>query len=351
MRTTALTASLLASLSLSMAAGAGCAQIGGGMGNATGPDAGTEAAACDTPTVKTMDVTVSDSNTMKSIPTGCWQLKGTLTVMGSATTLAKLGDLRTVDNLVINGGNLTTIDTTAALAVTHSIDIEGNANLTSLANVTLPNDPTCLTYIDRITVKANPKLTDLGGVANMMCVSAAAVISNNVNLTTIKLDQAQRLEGGLEISYNDRLTGITLGNVQSITHDMIISNNKALNSFTTLSKLHFMHGSVMIDSNPLLATLPTEMVTPGPVVEVNLTITNNAALTELGAFTKLSGVNGIINITNNAQLDYCQAQEIGCCVGHNGTASISSGNKSHTCTQHPSCWAANGNRCLYGETN
>ena len=346
MRTTALTASLLTSLAL-----AGCAQIGGGMGNQTGPDAGTEASACDTPTVKTMDVTVSDGNTMKSIPSGCWQLKGTLTVMGAATSLAKLGDLRTVDNLVINGGNLTTIDTTAPLAVTHSLDIEGNANLTSLANVTLPNDGTCLTYIDSITVKANPKLTDLGGVANMMCVSAAAVISNNVNLTSVKLDQAVRLEGGLEISYNDRLTSITLGNVSSITHDVIISNNKALTSFTTLSKLHFMHGSMFIDSNPLLVTLPTEMMSPGPVVELNLTITNNAALTQLGAFTKLSGVNGIINITNNAQLDYCQAQEIGCCVGHNGTAQISSGNKSHTCGQHPSCWAASGNRCLYGETN
>jgi hypothetical protein len=345
MRTTALTSSLLALMA------AGCAQIGGGMGDTTGPDAGTEADACDTPTVKTMDITLSDASTMKSIPTGCWQLKGTLTVSGTATSLAKLGDLRTVDDLIINNGGLTTVDTMMPLAVTHSIDVEGNANLASLANVTLPNDASCLTYIDSITVKANPKLTDLGGVANMMCVSSAVVISNNVNLTTVKLDQAQRLEGGLEISYNDRMTGITLGNVQSITHDMIIQNNKVLTSFTTLSKLHFMHGSVFIDTNPLLATLPTEMVTPGPVVEVNLTITNNAALTELGAFTKIAGVNGIINITNNAQLDYCQAQEIGCCVGHNGTAMISAGNKSHTCSQHPTCWAANGNRCLYAETN
>jgi hypothetical protein len=348
MRTTALTSSLLAL----MAAGAGCAQIGGGMGNGTGPDAGVEADACDSPTVKTMDVTLSDASTMKSIPTGCWTLKGTLTVSGSATSLAKLGDLRTVDDLIINNGALTTIDTMMPLAVTHSLDVEGNANLTSLANVTLPNDASCLSYIDSITVKANPKLTDLGGVANMMCVSAAVIISNNVNLTTVKLDQAQRLEGGLEVSYNDRMTTLTLGNVQSITHDMIIQNNKALTAFTTLAKLHFMHGSIFIDSNPLLTNLPTEMVSsPSPTVEVNLTITNNATLTQLGAFTKLFGVNGIINITNNAQLDYCQAQEIGCCVGHNGIAAISAGNKSHTCTQHPSCWAANGNRCLYGETN
>ena len=347
MRTTALTALLIASL-------AGCAQIGGGMGTNDRPDAGTSADdSCDTPAVKTMDVTLSSdsSSSMKAVPSGCWTLKGTLTVMGGVTTLAKLGDLRTVDSLVINGGNLATIDTTSPLAVAHSIDIENNSNLTSLANVTLPNDASCLTYIDSITVKANPKLTDLGGVGDMMCVSAAAIISNNVNLTTVKLDKAQRLEGGLEVSYNDKMTTLTLGNVQSITHDLIISNNKALTSFTTLSKLHFMHGSVMIDTNPLLTNLPTEMLSPGPVVEVNLTITNNATLTQLGAFTKIGGVNGSITIQNNAALSYCQAQEIGCCVGHNGTAQISSGNQSHSCSSRPSCWAANGNRCLYAETN
>src|SRR5664279_6632535 len=142
MRTTALTASLLASLAL-----VGCAQIGGGMGNQTGADAGV-ASSCDSPTVKTMDVTLSDASTMKSIPSGCWTLKGKLTVSGATTSLAKLGDLRTVDDLIINNGALTTIDTMMPLAVTHSIDVEGNANLTSLANVTLPNDASSLTYLD-----------------------------------------------------------------------------------------------------------------------------------------------------------------------------------------------------------
>ena len=345
MRTTALTTMFLASL-------AGCAQIGPHGDDSALPDADTSAAACDTPVVKTMNITVSDATTLKSIPTACWTLKGSLTVMGTATSLAKLGDLRQVDDLVINGGALTTIDTPSPLAVTHSVDIEGNANLTSLANLTLPNDATCLTYIDSITVKANPKLTDLGGVAQMMCVSSAAVISNNVNLTSIKLDAAQRLEGGLEVSYNDKLTSLSIGNVQSITHDLIIQNNKALTSFTTLSKLHFMHGSILIDSNPLLVTLPTEMLDPGPVVELNLTITNNATLTELGAFTTLAGVNGSINITNNAQLDYCEARQVGCCVGHNGIASISTGNKNHSCSgAKPACAAANNNTCPYQYSN
>jgi hypothetical protein len=350
MRTTTTKQGTTTALLSLMTAIAGCAQIDGNH-NGTRPDGGTTDQTCDSPTNKTMDMTISDGTDMKSIPSGCWNLKGTLTVSGAATSLAKLGDLRSVQNLIINGSSMTTIDTASMLSVTGKLDIEGNTKLTSLANVQLPQDASCLTYLDSMTIKANPALTDLGGAANVLCVSGATVISNNVELTTVKLDQAQRLEGGLEISYNDKLTGLSLGNVQSITHDVIISNNKLLTSFTTLAKLHFMHGSIFIDSNPLLVTLPTEMVTPGPVVELNLTVTNNAALTELGGFTKLLGVNGIINVTNNATLDYCQAQEIGCCVGHNGTALISSGNKNHTCATHPSCWAANGDRCLYSYTN
>ena len=34
----------------------------------------------------------------------------------------------------------------------------------------------------------------------MTCVSGAVKISNNVNLASIRLDKAQRLEGGVEIS-------------------------------------------------------------------------------------------------------------------------------------------------------
>jgi hypothetical protein len=344
MRTTRITTALLFTL-------VGCASIDGNH-DSTRPDGGDSTdETCDSPTNKTMDVTISNGTDMKSIPAGCWNLMGTLTVNGSATSLAKLGDLRSVKNLVINGSQMTSIDTVSMLQVNGSLDIEGNAKLTSLSNIQLPQDASCLTYVDSVTIKANPALTDLGGAANMMCVSGAVVISNNVELANIKLDQAQRLEGGLEISYNDKLTGISLGNVQSITHDVIISNNNLLTSFTSLAKLKFMHGSVFIDSNPVLVTLPTEMVSPGPVVEVNLTVTNNAKLTELGAFTKLLGVNGLINITNNTTLDYCQALEVGCCVGHNGTASISTGNKNHTCATQPSCWAANGNKCLYTYTH
>jgi len=336
------TTALLAAL-----AATGCAPIGGhGNGGDVGPDAGTTAKSCDNPVVKTMDLTLTGTDSIGNLPTGCWQLNGTLTVNGTATSLAKLGDLRQVEDLVINGGSLTSIDMSEGLTVTRKLDIE-NSKLTSLANITLPDDASCLSYLDSVTVTANPSLTDLGSVADMMCVSGAVKISNNVNLAAVRLDKAQRLEGGVEISYNNKLTQLTFANVTSITGDLVVSNNAALTSFTSLANLKYMHGSITIDSNPVLTTLPTTMqAAPAPVVETNLTITNNPKLTELGAFTKLSGVDFLINISNNAALDVCEAKAVGCCVYHPGTATLK-GNSGTSCAVRPYCIAGTNNNCPY----
>jgi hypothetical protein len=352
--TTTVTTTLLASLAALTAA---CAPIGH-PGQRETPDAGTAAKTCDSPVLKTANVTLSGSGSSMSpeaMPTGCWKLNGSLTISGSTTTLAALGDLVGVSDLVIKSGALTTIDTAMPLEVTRSLDIEDNAHLTSLSNIVVPDDASCLTYIGTVDIERNPALTDLGGVANLMCVSGAVKISNNVALTQVKLDQAKRLEGGLTVSYNTAMTTLSLGAVASITGDLNISNNANLTTFTTLSALTYMHGNVVIDSNAKLAALPSSMKNPGPVVEQALTITNNAALTDLGYFKYLGGVNGIaplgINISNNSQLNYCEAREIGCCVGHSGKASISTGNKGTSCsTGHSWCWAANGNSCPYQYT-
>ena len=325
----------------------GCAPIGqSNGGHDEGPDAGTTAKTCDKPVVKTMNLTLTGSDSIGNLPSSCWQLDGTLTINGTAASLAKLGDLRQVKDLVITGGSLTAIDMNEGLTVTRKLDIE-NSKLTSLANITLPDDASCLTYPDSVTVTANPSLTDLGGVAAMTCVSGAVKISNNVNLASIRLDKAQRLEGGVEISYNNKLTQLTFANVTSITGDLVVSNNAALTSFTSLANLKYMHGSVTIDSNPVLTTLPTQMqAAPAPTIESSLTITNNPKLTELGAFTKLSGINLLVNISNNTALDVCEAKAVGCCVYHPGTATLK-GNNGTSCGVRPYCIAGTNNNCPY----
>ncbi|MEO8552166.1 MAG: hypothetical protein ABI678_19445 [Kofleriaceae bacterium] len=345
------TTTLLASLA-SLTAMA-CAPIGNKAGDDnSGPDAGVSAKPCDDPAIKTGNVTLTGSDSsVTNLPTGCWQLNGSLTLNGSVASLAKLGDLRQVKDLIVNGSNLTSIDMDAPLAVTGKLDIE-NTKLTSLEGLQLPDDASCLTYLSSVNITANPGLTDLGGVANLMCVSGAVTIQNNVELTQVRLDSALRLEGGLKVADNTRMTSLSVG-ANSITGDLTIQHNAALTAIS-LAKLHFMHGSIIIDDNDLLTTLPTELLSPAPMVESSLTITNNAKLTELGQLTHLSAVNYVINITNNPQLDYCEAREIGCCVSHPNTASISTGNKNHTCSTSaakPWCYADHGNSCPYLYSN
>jgi hypothetical protein len=347
MRTTRITtAALLASL-------VACAPIGHSRtGDDSGPDAGVADQTCDSPTMKTLNLTLSGSDSsFSNLPTGCWHMNGTLTINGPVTSLAKLGKLHGVSDLVINGSNLTSIDTEMPLEVTRKLDIQ-NSKLTSLANIKLPDDASCLTYLGSVNIVANSALTDLGGVAKLMCVSGPVTIQNNVALTAIHLDNARRLEGGLKVADNTRLAALSLGAVTSITGDLVVQHNASLISFTTLSALQFMHGSVTIDDNDALTALPTAMQTPAPVVEVSLSITGNAKLTDLGSFKRLQGVNGAVNITNNSSLDFCEARQVGCCVGHNGTAQVSSGNKTTSCNNgsHSWCWADNGGSCPYSYT-
>ena len=65
-----------------------------------------------------MNLTLTGTDSIANLPSSCWQLNGTLTINGTASSLAKLGDLRQVKDLVINGGSLTSIDMSEGLTVT-----------------------------------------------------------------------------------------------------------------------------------------------------------------------------------------------------------------------------------------
>jgi hypothetical protein len=355
MTTTIIKVATLATLISPVALIAGCTGSFGGGNHWTAPDATEVAAACDQPVVKTMDITVSGASlTMADkLPAGCWHLAGKLTVSGSATSLhALLGDLRQVDDLVLSNTMVTTIDTLAPLEVTRSLDIENNAVLTSLANVALPNDASCLTYLGAVTVKGNQALTELGGVAKVMCVAGKTEISNNVELTAVTLDAAARLEGGLAVTYNTRMTTLSFPQLQSVG-SIAVTNNDALTSIGTINATN-IQGDVLIDANKSLTSLPsvTKAQTTGHdttdvlVISGALMISNNDALTDLGNWSHVGQVlnthaplsANAITIKNNKHLPVCQAREVGCCVAHADTAQISTGNSGTSCNSGPHSW-------------
>lgn len=354
MRTTTLSALLVSML------GIGCAPIGG-VPERGRPDAGsTDGAAdttCDTSniTVKSGDLEFTPTMSLTDLPTSsCWQLSGTLTVDSSVTSLAKLGDLRGVQNLVIKNTGLTAIDTPNPLGVAGALDIEMNTKLTDLSNLSLPTDSTCGTYLTSVTLSGNSALTDMGAVNQVACVIDATTISNNAKLATVDLSNAVRLEGGLTISGNTAATSIALTALTSITGDLVISNNAALTSLGNWSALQFLHGGLTIDSNTSLTSLNSVItatangaIGTGIPIEGALVITNNTKLADVGQFDHMQWAESI-NISGNTALSYCTARNVGCCVidsdppdGALAAINPDTGN----CGQSSWCYAANGNEC------
>lgn len=326
----------------------GCTPLGQPVGDrGDGPDAGRAGAACDDPTHKAIDLTISPSVGYDDVPGGCWRLDGRLTVSGAITSLSMLGDLRGVSELVIDGTDLARLDLPDGLEVTGAVTIRNNPQLADLEGLRVPGDASCLTYLERVTVEDNAALTDLGGLAALTCVSGPVEIRNNVRLSEIALDRARRLEGGLEIRDNTALTRVSVGAVESITGDLVLHHNAALTEIAPLSQLRFLHGSLIVTDNDALTGLAAMLPATPIAIEGALTITDNATLTDLGAVARVQRVYGLLTIARNAQLDFCPAREVGCCVPHTGYAQIYD-NRTSSCSQgHSWCWAQAGNTCPY----
>jgi hypothetical protein len=204
-----------------------CAPIGEHGGD-DGPDAGTDAGSastvCDNYEQRSLDLTISGDAGFNGLPTKCWKLNGKLTLTGPAvTSLAKLGDLREVRDLIIDNTALTKLDSKSTLQVSGAVTIKNNTSLTDVANLTLAPEVTS------ITVEYNSALTSLGGLSKAVLVSGATTITNNAKLTSIALGSATRLEGGIAISDNAALKSLDLHSLVS-TNNFTVKNNGALTS-------------------------------------------------------------------------------------------------------------------------
>jgi hypothetical protein len=362
MRTTTLSALLASMLAI------GCVPMGSDSEQRNRVDAGgsgsgssTADSTCDTSNIPVTsgDFEFTSDASLTTIPKTCWQLAGKLTIDSSITSLAKLGDLRSVGDLVITSSGLTSIDTPSPLAVSGSIDIETNTKLADLSNLSLPaggSASTCSTFLTAVTLKGNTALTSMGAMNQLGCVIGLTDIEGNTKLTDLDLSSAVRLEGGLTLTGNTAATSLELSSLTSVTGAMTISNNTALANLGQWTSLQFMHGPLTIDTNPALTTLAGVMngaangtVGTGIMIEGELSITNNAKLTEVGEFQYLSWAQQI-NIANNAQLDYCQARQVGCCVVDSAPSNVNmaaiTANKDATCNGASSwCFGGNNNRC------
>ena len=309
-----------------------------------GPDAGTTTASkCDTEQSISQNWTINSADGFGNPPSGCYHLDGTLTLSGAAiTSLAKLGDIRGVKDLVIDHTTLTAIDSKSPITVTNSLSVTDNVKLASLANLEFDDGVT----LAGIAIERNSALTDVTALAPIAIVAGPTLVDNNTKLATLGMPKLSRAEAGLKIHDNPALTKIDLGALQSVTGDFGIQSNQLLTDLGSWSSLQYVHGVLIIDSNPALASLDQTMTSA--VSEIyQLTINNNPNLTSVGQLAHTGYFDTTFTVTNNPKLSYCVIREVGCCVAH--TADTISGNLGTSCNSGPHswCYAQNGNTCPY----
>ena len=314
-----------------------CAPIGEAGDTSFGPDAGADAASasgtCDDLETRTLDLTISGSAGFTNLPAGCWKLNGRLTLTGPAvTSVAKLGDLRGVRDLVIDDTDLTTLDSKGPIDVTGTITIRYNDRLTDIAHVA-PR-----ATIESIAVEYNPELVSLGGLSKASVVTADTRISNNNKLVSVSLPTVNRIEGNVTIQDNPLLGTVELPALTS-TGSLTVRRN-ALLATLTLTALQYVHGTLTIDDNDALGSLSG--LNTGITVDIGVYVTNNLKLSNIDRLARASYVGGAVTVTSNAALSASAAHEIDCCV-NTGPVSISN-NMTSTCNGGHWC-ATNG--CPY----
>lgn len=324
MRLTTLT--LVVSLGVLSSLAAACL---GTTGDSRKPRAGSGDTTADRPCSKVEnDVTIRSAADMTALPrTGCYDIYGKLTLQGQAiTSLAGLNEINSVNELDLDHTTIAAIDTKRPLGIYGKLTVTGNAKLANLQQLSFETAST------GILIDGNPALASLDPLGlddpKLAEVDGDIVITGNSALTTIPLANLTKLTGALTVSGNSALTSIALGQLAAAGH-VEISDNAKLASLGAMSALYRVTGSVTIDGNPVLANLAA-FTTSLKFIDQTLTISNNAALTDLGALKHVSLI-GAISITNNTNLVTCRATEVDKCTQH-PIASVISNNKSTTCT-------------------
>lgn len=329
---------------------------------------------CASTQTVTRDLIVDSGTMADPVPTGCWTLAGKLTIRGSAvTSLAMLGDVRGASEIVLDNTQLTAFDTKATLAVDGPITVTRNAKLTSIDKLHAG------TTASLVSIDGNPLLASLGGALDDLTqVSSTITIRNNPRLVTLELPKLELVGDSqigqaflitnnaaltdielpaftypnrLEISNNPALVSIGDIPATQVVSDLVIrnnpqlatlpafpalakvggvltiSNNATLASLGELSAVTYL-GGLTIDSNPLLTSVGG--LSQSLAVQIYaLSITNNAALTDLGRLAH--EVYNSIAITSNAQLSSCKAREVDVCTNHSAQSTISGNHTQNNC--------------------
>lgn len=314
-------------------AGSACVgEVGGGeAGRSRKP--GTTTA--ETPTsgdCKKIDgpLTIRTNADFDKLPTTCWDLYGKLRIEGAEiASVHRLGQLTAVNDLELVDTAVQLLDVEKPFDVWGSVTITGNSRLTSLDKLRVQDADDLTTAY---TVRNNPLLANLGGLAYAKTVEGELRIADNAKLSAIAFDEltaagsvaisgngATSLDlgslqqvGRVEISNNLALATITGAAAPTIKGDLVLRGNRALTSLGAWSSVTRVEGALTIDDNDGLANLNS--LAGMQYVTGAVSITNNALIASVDPVSHLKGIGLSVLVTGNASLSNCRAIEIDYCV-------------------------------------
>jgi hypothetical protein len=255
---------------------------------------------------------------------GCSVINGYLFIRGAdITNLDSLADIRSIDNLFIDGNPVLE-------------NVDGLSHLTTIPGI-LSGNP-----FAGLRINDNPKLTNIDGLRSLTSVGQELVITNNSSLQNIEGLASLTSVGanpqihylGLDLENNAALTTIAgFRNLASIKGYVDIINNDALTDFDGLQKIEQINisGLAIMDNDALknlngLSSLRRIYGT----YSSGLKISNNASLTNVDSLSNLIDMGNpprYLTVTDNPNLTRgCGLYNIirtQFCAGCNGTLTLS----------------------------
>jgi hypothetical protein len=267
----------------------------------------------------------------------CWDLYGTLRIQGTAiTSVAELGGLRSVNHLEVVDTALTTWDSKRTVEVYGNLLIDGNDNLTGIANMSLERWPENNEYLLGLTLTDNRSLTDIGTLAYTKELDTNLRVEDNAALTSISFRELRIVKGEVKVVSNNALKSLDFNSLGEVGAAFTLRMNAKLESFSA-SELELAKDMSLLN-NPKLRTIDpfTDLSSVGIV-----TIDDNDSLQNLSGFSylqivtqlvlkgnaQLSDISGVYGwssiflgarVTDNPALPTCKVQAIATCVGSMG---------------------------------
>jgi len=225
------------------------------------------------------------------------------------TFVTDLSPLSTLLNItrhirIVNNDNLLNLDGLENLGMTSARDliIQNNALLSDI-------DALALTAIDSFTrnvsIRDNPALTSLDGLANIETIGNNFTVNNNDALADLTMPLLEYTAGSLNLQGNAILNSLDFSSLAVIGNNLIIANNDGLVNLDGFPVLIIIGNNLTIQQNDVLVDISSLAFLAA--ITGSLTIINNNALPSLDGLQNIGIISGNLTITDNDVLSDCEA--------------------------------------------